>query len=51
MEELKVTSINQTMVFYRSAHRVMVKWSGVLNERTASIFIVVELIWVNAKLV
>jgi hypothetical protein len=46
MEELKVTSANQTMVFYGSAHRVMV-----LDEQTASIFIVDELIWVNAKLV
>jgi len=48
---MKVTSVNQTKVFYGSAHRVMVKWSDVLDERTASIFIEAELIWVNAKLV
>jgi len=38
-------------VFYGSTQRVMVKWSGVLDERTASIFIMAELFWVNAKLV
>jgi hypothetical protein len=47
MEEFKVTSVNQTMVFYGFAHRVMVKWSGVLEERTASIFIVAELFWLQ----
>jgi hypothetical protein len=39
------------MVFYGNAHRVMVKWYGVLDEQTASIFIVAELVWMNAKLV
>ena len=51
LQELNVTSINQTMVLYGNAHRVMVKWYGVLDEQTASIFIVAELVWMNAKLV
>jgi len=48
---LKVISVNQTMIFCGSAHRTVVKWSGVLDERAASVFIVPELFCVNIKLV